>query len=329
MTTKMLRLLKHIVLAGLIFVLAIACNSDGPADLPTASEASTSSATRLIKHDLGETEIPVDPQRVVTLTEAWLLAPAITLGIKPIATTTYQASDGIPFRGVTTEQVEGIEILGDGHQPSLEKLLALKPDLILADANLHRQIYNQLSAIAPTVALDLFSKGDSFKDGFRRIAYILDKTERAEQLLDQYQDRVNQFKQVMGNRLDELRISFIAIYGELSTLESFWLAYDVFSDVGLKLIPIQEKMAHSGNAGFSIETLPEHDGDFLFIEKYPSQDVEDILSSPLWQELDAVTSGNYLEVSPQRWQGFCMIFANNILDDLFKYIAENPALENI
>ncbi|MEM6435435.1 MAG: iron-siderophore ABC transporter substrate-binding protein [Cyanobacteria bacterium P01_D01_bin.115] len=324
MTTKMLRLLKHIVLAGLICVLAIACNGDVPADSSTASEATTASATRLIKHDLGETAIPVNPQRVVTLTEAWLLAPAITLGVKPIATTTYSAADGIPFRGVTPEQVEGIEILGDGHQPSLEKLLALKPDLILADANLHEGIYSQLSDIAPTVAFDLFYQGESFKESFRRIADVLDKTERAEQLLDQYQDRVNQFKQVMGNRLDELQISFIAIYGELSTLEPFWLAYEVFSDVGLKLIPIQEEMAYSGNADFSLETLPEHDGDFLFIEKYPSQDIEDILSSPLWQKLDAVTSGNYLEVSPQRWQGRCLVFANNILDDLFKYIAENP-----
>ena len=326
MTTKMLHLLKHIVLAALIFIIAIACNGYVPANLSTTSKTSTASATRLIKHDLGETAIPGDPQRVVTLTEAWLLAPAITLGVKPIATTTYSAADGIPFRGVTPEQVEGIEILGDGHQPSLERLLALKPDLILADANLHEGIYSQLSAIAPTVAFDLFYRGESFKEGFRRIADVLDKTERAEQLLDQYQDRVNQFKQVMGNRLDELRISFIAIYGELSTLESFWLTYEVFSDVGLKLIPIQEKMANSGNSGFSIETLPEHDGDFLFIEKYPSQDIEDILSSPLWQKLDAVKSGNYLEVSPQQWQGRCLIFANNILDDLFKYIAENPAV---
>ena len=325
----MLRLFKYIVLAGLIFLLAIACNGNVPADLSTAGEASIPAATRLIKHDLGETEIPVDPQRVVTLTDAWLLVPAITLGVKPIATTTYHAGNGIPFRGVTPKQVEGIEILGDGHQPSLEKLLALKPDLILADANLHEGIYSQLSSIAPTVAFDLFYKGESFKDGFRSIASVLDKTERAEQLLDQYQDRVNQFKQVMGDRLDELQISFIAIYGELSTLESFWLAYEVFSDIGLKLIPIQEEMAHSGNARFSLETLPEHDGDFLFIEKFPSQDVEAIMNSPLWQKLDAVKLGNYLEVSPQRWQGKCLVFANNILDDLFKYIAENPALENL
>lgn len=156
MTTKIPRLFKHIALAGLIFLVAISCNRSPSLDsLPPASEIQDFEETRLIQHDLGETEIPVNPQRIATLMDARLLAPAIALGIKPIATTTYQADAGISFRGVTSEQVEGIEILGDGHQPSLERLLALKPDLILADANLHKDIYGQLSAIAPTVALDL------------------------------------------------------------------------------------------------------------------------------------------------------------------------------
>lgn len=326
MTTKMPRLLKQLVLAGLMCLLAIACNRNLA---PIAREVPVPVAMRLIQHDLGETEIPVEPQRVVTLTDAWLLAPAVTLGIKPIATTTYSAAAGVPFRGVAPEQVKGIEILGDGHQPNLEKLLSLNPDLILADANLHEQIYDQLSAIAPTVALDLFSDGDSFKTSFLRVAHVLNRDEQAEQLLEAYEGRVNQFRQVMGSRLDNLRISFIAVYGEtLWALESSWLSYEVFSDVGLKLVPIQETMAHSGNVNFSIETLPEHDSDFLFIEKYPTQEVDVILSNPLWQKLDVITSGNYLEVSPQRWQGTGIVFANNILDDLFQYIAENPTLSD-
>ena len=328
MTTKIPRLFKYIVLAGLVCLLAIACNRSPALDSLTVSQVPAE--MRLIQHDLGETEVPAAPQRVITLTDAWLMAPAITLGVKPIATTTYSAGDGIPFRGVTPEQVEGIEILGDGHQPNLERLLELKPDLILADANLHRKIYSQLSAVAPTVALDLVSSNDSFKKSFRRVAHVLNRDERAEQLLDEYQTRVNQFRQMMGERLDKLRISYISVYGgPLWTLQSSDMVYEIFSDAGLKLIPIQEKMARLATMNFSIETLSEHDGDFLFIEKYPSQDVEDIMASPLWQKLNAIQSGRYAEVSPQRWYAISTSTANFILDDLFKYIAENPALENI
>ena len=322
-------LVQHLVLVGFICLLAIACNGRFSPDLPAVSEAPAASVTRLIQHDLGETEIPIEPRRIVTLTDAWLLAPALDLEEKPIATTTYSAADGIPFRGVTPEQVEGIEIIGDGYQPNLERLLALKPDLILADANLHRQIYSQLSAIAPTVALDLFTKGDSFKESFRRIAQVLNKGERAEQLLEKYQSRLEQFKQAMGDRLDELQISYIAVYGgPLWALGNSDMAYEVFSDAGLKLTPIQEKMAYSGNVNFSLETLPEHDGDFLFIEKYPSEDVESILDSPLWRQLNTIQSGRYAEVLPQRWVGISTSTANFILDDLFKYLAENPMLGN-
>ena len=313
------------MLAGLIFLLAIACNgrpsSETPADVPLSVE------TRLIKHDLGETEIPIEPQRIVTLTDAWLLAPALDLGIKPIATTTYSAVDGIPFRSVKAEQVEGIERIGDGHQPNLEKLVALKPDLILADANLHQAIYDHLSAIAPTVAF-IFYEGDSFKDTFRQIALVLNKAERAEQLLTQYQNRIEQFKQMMGNRLETLKISYISIYGELGTIGTAFTAYEVLSDAGLKLVPVQEKMARLDSVNFSIETLPEHDGDFLFIEKYPNKEAASIQKNPLWKQLDVIQSGRYTEISLERWIGISATTANYILDDLFKYLANNPALAN-
>ena len=62
-----------------------------------------------------------------------------------------------------------------------------------------------------------------------------------------------------------MRITYITVYGgPLWALQSSDMVYEIFSDVGLKLVPIQEEMAHSGNMNFSIETLPEHDGDFLF-----------------------------------------------------------------
>ncbi|GAB4304319.1 MAG: hypothetical protein Kow0091_05970 [Geminocystis sp.] len=115
---------------------------DGFAERASASRGRTITATYR----------PDSPQRVVTLQDIYL-ASAITLGIKPIASTTYSATDGIPFRGVSTEQIKGIELIGDGHQPNLEKLLSIKPDLILA-REFHEDIYDRLLAIAPTVAVD-------------------------------------------------------------------------------------------------------------------------------------------------------------------------------
>ena len=49
------------------------------------------------------------------------------------------------------EQMEGVTSVGAETQPNLEEIIALQPDLIIATKSRHEQIYDQLSAIAPTV----------------------------------------------------------------------------------------------------------------------------------------------------------------------------------
>lgn len=320
MTLRVNRLIILFIVAVSTSLLIIACNFPHPPENNLSS-----SSTRLIKHAFGETYIPKNPQRFVTLQDIYL-ASAITLGVKPIASTTYGATDGIPFRGVTEEQIEGIELIGDGHQPNLETLVSLNPDLILA-REFHQDIYDRLSAIAPTVVVD-WNQFDSFKNRFLELAKVLNRTEKAEELLREYHQRVEQFKNIMGDNLDKLEISVIYVYGPITTLRSWNIIYQVIQDTGIKLIPVQEAMANNNadNVNLSIETIPEHDADFLFIVKYPSDNANLILANPIWQNLDAIKSGRYVEISPERWVGSCTTVANFILDDLFKYIAQNPEI---
>jgi iron complex transport system substrate-binding protein len=327
MAVKLTRLFQWFLLAGLVCLLAVACHRTASSSSPVTSEVSPSASTRLVEHALGETRIPTDPQRIVVLHDAILLEPLIALGIKPIAATTYAAADGLKFRGLTAEQTKNIEIVGDGHQPNLEKLLALSPDLILiTDLNLHQVIYPQLTEIAPTVAID-WTQSHSFKDRLRFLANIFNKTDQASQILKQYQARVETFRQAMRQRVEEIQVSIIHAYGNpLTTPDSSHLISEVFSDAGLRRPVIQEEMAQKGETAFSLEVLPEHDADVLFIVKYPSSEVETILSNAIWKQLRAVQSGQVYEVNPERWASAGPISANQILDDLFKYLVDNPNL---
>lgn len=47
-------------------------------------------------------------------------------------------------------------------QPSLEAIAVLKPDLIIADAERHRAIYQDLQRIAPTLLLK--SRGETYQE---------------------------------------------------------------------------------------------------------------------------------------------------------------------
>lgn len=98
---------------------------------------------------MGQTEIKRAPKRVVVLEFGFMDALA-KLGVKPVGI----AADGDKASTVLPHlqkyyQAGSVALVGNRHAPSLEKILALKPDLIIADENDHKQIYAQLNKIAP------------------------------------------------------------------------------------------------------------------------------------------------------------------------------------
>ncbi|MDF5718397.1 MAG: ABC transporter substrate-binding protein [Rhizonema sp. NSF051] len=135
---------------------------------------------RIVKHVMGETIVPAHPQRVAVLVHA-LLEPTFALGVTPIAAPLDAVSDLERLVG----ELKGIEDVGL-ESPNLEKLLRLKPDLILGLSS-HQDIYPLLSHIAPTV-LGTFNPAAPWKGFLAFTADALGKTNSAQQL---YQIRVN------------------------------------------------------------------------------------------------------------------------------------------
>jgi iron complex transport system substrate-binding protein len=68
----------------------------------------------------------------------------------------------------------------------------LKPDLILG-REYHKDIYNLLANIAPTVLVD-WESFTFFQDNFRYIAQVLGQEKQAEMVLNQYQKRIQEFQ---------------------------------------------------------------------------------------------------------------------------------------
>ncbi|PAD65082.1 iron-dicitrate ABC transporter substrate-binding protein [Bacillus siamensis] len=89
-----------------------------------------------IRHDLGASHVPAHPQRVAVLNPGFN-DTLHDLGIKPVA-----AADNPSARNAGTRS-----------HPDLKKIASLKPDLIIADSDLHGGIYHKLTEIAPTIAL--------------------------------------------------------------------------------------------------------------------------------------------------------------------------------
>jgi len=279
-------------------------------------------ATRVVKHAGGETKIPVKPQRIITLHDSTILDPVLALGVKPIGVATYAPEQGVLFRGISDDQVTGIPQVGSAFQPSLERILMLKPDLILG-REYQQDIYNMLANIAPTVLVD-WKSFNSFQDNFRYIAQILGEDEQAKLVLNQYQERIQEFQCRMGKRLQEIEVSVIGFSGQ--NIKSFNSRDAVFNqvldDLGIKRLPIQKNQKER-YLKLSIEYLTEYDADVLFVINESSTKPLSYLKNSIWSRLKAVQNKQIYEVDKGNWFAAGPLGVNKIIDDLFKYLVNS------
>ena len=104
-----------------------------------------------IAHKFGETRVPVNPSRVVTVgwTDQDFVLP---FGVVPVSTRVFQENyNDYPWVKAATDG-KGITTWGGEDSIDFEAIAAQKPDLIFAIYEaIDRQTYDRLSQIAPTV----------------------------------------------------------------------------------------------------------------------------------------------------------------------------------
>ncbi|MEH2082411.1 MAG: iron-siderophore ABC transporter substrate-binding protein [Nostoc sp.] len=290
---------------------------------------SSLSQVRVVQHLMGKTIVPAHPQRVVVLSGS-CLENALALGIKPIAASKSFVSQLQRLVG----PLSGIEDV-DWLSPSIEKVLFLKPDLILG-MHFHQDIYPLLSHIAPTVLAPPGASG-AWKESFAFTASVLGKTKIAQQVMDNYYARLTQFKAKMGDRLNTTLVSVT----ELRT-DALWLwAKASFSGVILKDAGVARPYSQTldsqatlslggGPAAYALsnELLRELDGDILFLvseDTLGKRDLHPILeqlkAEPLWSKLKVVQQEKVHEVGFY-WVQFGPLAANRMIDDLERYLVK-------
>ncbi|MBE9112562.1 iron-siderophore ABC transporter substrate-binding protein [Nodosilinea sp. LEGE 07298] len=304
----------------LIVALIQSCAGLGPphANVPSAPEASD---CHMVRHALGETCVPNQPQRVITLSVP-TLGDAIALGVKPIATIVY-FDEPPPY---LAEHLDSIQILGKEEQPSLEKILALKPDLIIGIKYSTEAIYSQLSQIAPTVADD-WEGYPSWREHFDFVANVLGKTDLAQQVWSRYYQRIESLKTALEKSQQNPEISFVhTCCGtiDLDLKNSF--NGSILADAGLRRPSAQAVPVDGGLVKLSEEQLMDIDGDVLFVAAdgaEAAQTITELKQNPLWQKLRAVQNDRVYPVNYPTWRGGNPLGADGVIDDLFTYLVED------
>ncbi|RVX44213.1 iron complex transport system substrate-binding protein [Nonomuraea polychroma] len=325
-----MRPLRALIGALLVAGLAACGSTTGP-DTTGATGGNTAAAApfRTIKHAMGETKIPTQPKRVVALDQSFVDA-VLTLETPVVGYTTYRSlDDKLPAYLGTVAAQYGKEAtpVGTLEEPSLEKIIALKPDLIVSAKVRHEALYDKLSKIAPTVFSE--TTGAIWKDNIRLMGQALGKEQLADTKIKEYEDRAAKIGASIKEKEGELpTISIVRFAGEPTVRLYVEKSYSgiVLKDVGFPRPEGQPTVADTIAVDVSQEKIPDLDADHIFVSTYEDPTVAEskdkFLNNPLWGKL----KGEKHDVADLTWMTAVGIQgAHSILDDVAKFFSVDPA----
>lgn len=303
---------QRILLLAVALIAALGVSACSSADQDNKGAASSGAGFPVtITHVHGTTTIPSAPKRVVTI--GWITQDVVAaLGVVPVGVDQSWGGDDEGFTPWFRNQVQNVlkadmpTALAQGEEPDFEKILQLRPDLILAPhSGVTETQYKRLSQIAPTVAYNTQAwRSGTWKDLTNVVAKALGKQDRAEEVIAATQKQITaaaEANPVLKGR------SFL--YGPTLSPGSTELGVYVSSDPRVAflrefgLVDTPDLAKAVGNVGaddfygaMSLEKLGTVRAD-MFVGWSPSaQETKDTLTNPAFSRWAPIASGHSLIV---------------------------------
>ena len=257
-----------------------------------------------ITHDLGVTQVPDAPQRVVVLEYSFIDALA-SVGMVPVGIADDNKAERV--MGVYGEVLgEGWTSVGTRKTPSLEVIASLQPDLIIADTTRHSAAYETLGQIAPTIVLD--SLGGDYHASVAQMQLIGEAIGKPEEMAA----RIAAHKATMADYAAKIAphaAGVAAQFGVVNATGLYLHSPVSYNGSLLEMLGFSSKMT-PGEGGVyetnyvetTLEQLSELDPDLLILGEYtdPSK-TDEWAGEPLWQALTAVQTDQVHYVTANNW----------------------------
>lgn len=320
------------LLTALVLASTTAC-SGGGSDEPAG-------ATRTVTDVEGtEVSVPVNPERVVALSEPTLDA-VIALGVEPIGTVAGRGQSTVP--AYLADRAGSLPVLGGVAQPNYEAIGKAKPDLILVDGtsiNNNADAMTALRQIAPTVTTGY--AGGSWRSNFTITADALNLADEGDAVVAAYDARVAEVKAGLGD-FDGKTFSIVRWQGGSASLILNELPPGTaLVDLGLARPANQDKNGRGHSEPVSLENLQDIDADYMFFGTLGGSSVDNpqaggvadsaaadtalagALDAPGFTQLKAYREGHIITVDGSAWTSTGgPILMNRIIDDVQKALVK-------
>lgn len=199
------------------------------------------------------------------------------------------------------ENAKSAESVGTASDPSLEKIISLKPDLVIMTTayKVQREMVSTLKQNnIPVIALD----NDFKNDYYETVRLFTAVTDREDLYKTQAEEVKNNVEKIISKAPTDKNYKVLILFASaksLSVRDSNSMVGEMLKD--LNTVNISDtKVDTSDSKTFSMEKILEEDPDFIFvltmgtdIEKIKERLKSDAEDNPAWASLTAVKEGRY------------------------------------
>lgn len=289
---------------SLLFIIAIlavfvaACGSDNSADKAAGSEGNKKSEEVTVKHQLGETKIKKNPEKVVVF-DFGTLDTLDKLGVKVT---------GVPGQNLPEylNKYKDAENVGGLKEPDFEAINELQPDLIIISGR-QQDSYEKFSEIAPTIFMGVDSKKymESFKENVTTLGDIFGKEDQAKEELAKIDEAIAGIKE-KADASGEKALITLTTGGKVTAFapsSRFGIIHDVF---GVK--PAAENLDADPQHGqnISFEFIAEQNPDILYVIDRDAaigegNNAKKVIENALVKKTNAYKNGKIVYLDPGYW----------------------------
>ncbi|MGG0285478.1 siderophore ABC transporter substrate-binding protein [Peribacillus butanolivorans] len=293
----MIKKLSLLLLIAMLAVVAVACGSNNEKEESSPKKESAKSEEITVKHQLGETKVKTNPEKVVVF-DMGTLDTLDKLGVEVAAV----PHDGLPkylskYEG-TTENAGGLK------EPDFEKINEIAPDLILISGR-QSDAYEELSKIAPTVyvGVDTTKYMESFEENVTLLGKIFGKEKEAAKEFASVEENITALKEKAPT--DKKGLIILASGGKVSAYgpdSRFGIIHDVF---GVPAVDDKLEVSTHGQS-ISFEYIAEKDPDYLFVVDRDAvagdgAAAKKTVENDIVKNTKAYKEGNIIYLDPNYW----------------------------
>ncbi|KZE94651.1 Iron(3+)-hydroxamate-binding protein FhuD [Geobacillus stearothermophilus] len=268
----------------LMFALVLSACGNAADDQKNNSASPKEKKTETITYqsENGPVEVPANPKRVVVLST--FAGHVLALDVPVVGVDSWSKMSPL-FQ----EKLKDAEVVTD---EDIEKIMALKPDLIIGLSNTKN--VHKLSKIAPTVTFT-YGKVD-YLTQFLEIGKLLNKEKEAKAWIDDFKQRAQQAGEEIRAKIGENATVTVAenFDKQLYVFGNNWARGTeiLYQEMKLKMPKaVEEQALKPGYYAVSLEALPQFVGDYLILSKNDDGDTS-FMETNTFKNIPAVKNGH-------------------------------------